>query len=253
MCPYMPKVMLNPTGGLERILQTPIPWSYSVHLWTVTLVWLVALPFQILEPLGWLTIPGTALAAFVYCGLMKCAEELENPFGYDFNDLNLDHFCQNIVKKELQALVSLPIPDPLSWAFSFDNDAVFDQEGNAIYMVPSQQNHDVASPNEWVTRGEKDIRDGQSDAGNNPSPNAAPAPILMALSPIKATVSVPAPPAASSQASPSGSVPVPLPRHFTTYSNTMHASSRREGLAVSGAAAGSTVVEVGSWIETSTT
>ena len=67
--------------GLERILQTPIPFSYAVHLWTVTLVWLVALPFQILEPLGWLTIPGVALAAFVYCGLMKCAEELENPFG----------------------------------------------------------------------------------------------------------------------------------------------------------------------------
>lgn len=66
--------MVDALTGLERILQTPIPFSYAVHLWTVTLVWLVALPFQILEPLGWLTIPGVALAAFVYCGLMKCAE-----------------------------------------------------------------------------------------------------------------------------------------------------------------------------------
>jgi putative membrane protein len=66
--------MVDALTGLERILQTPIPFSYAVHLWTVTLVWLVALPFQILDALGWLTIPGVALAAFVYCGLMKCAE-----------------------------------------------------------------------------------------------------------------------------------------------------------------------------------
>lgn len=154
--------MVDALTGLERILQTPIPFSYAVHLWTVTLVWLVALPFQILKPLGWLTIPGVALAAFVYCGLMKSAEELENPFGYDLNDLSLDHFTHNIIRKELQALTALPMPDPTKWAFSPDNDAVFDPDGQVIYMdcsdEPRPQDHDVASPEEWVKRGEKDIR-----------------------------------------------------------------------------------------------
>jgi ion channel-forming bestrophin family protein len=149
--------MVDALTGLERILQTPIPFSYAVHLWTVTLVWLIALPFQILEPLGWLTIPGCALAAFVYCGLMKCAEELENPFGYDYNDLNLDHFTHNIIRRELQALTSLPMPDLNKWAFSPDNDAIFDHEGNAIY-VDTSDDHDIAEPDEWVKRGEKDIR-----------------------------------------------------------------------------------------------
>ena len=45
--------------GLERILTTPIPFSYSIHLWTVTIIYCLALPFQIWNALGWITIPGT--------------------------------------------------------------------------------------------------------------------------------------------------------------------------------------------------
>lgn len=45
--------------GLERILTTPIPFSYSVHLWVVTIIYCLALPFQIWKTMGWITIPGT--------------------------------------------------------------------------------------------------------------------------------------------------------------------------------------------------
>ena len=47
--------------GLERILTTPIPFSYSIHLWAVTVIYCLALPFQIWNALGWITIPGTTL------------------------------------------------------------------------------------------------------------------------------------------------------------------------------------------------
>ena len=47
--------------GLERILTTPIPFSYSFHLWFVTVIYCLTLPFQIWETLGWITIPGTTL------------------------------------------------------------------------------------------------------------------------------------------------------------------------------------------------
>ena len=50
--------MVEALTGLERILHTPIPFSLNVHIWFVSLVWLFALPFQVLKPLGWLTIPG---------------------------------------------------------------------------------------------------------------------------------------------------------------------------------------------------
>ena len=43
------------------------------------------------------------------------------------------------------------MPDPLNWAFSVDNDAVFDREGNTIYLAST-------APEEWVKRGEADIR-----------------------------------------------------------------------------------------------
>ena len=47
--------------GLERILTTPIPFSYSFHLWAVTVIYCLALPFQVWNALGWITIPGTTL------------------------------------------------------------------------------------------------------------------------------------------------------------------------------------------------
>jgi hypothetical protein len=50
------------------------------------------------------------------------------------------------------------MPDPAKWAFSPDNDAVFDNDGHPIYVDCSEEGHEVASPNEWVRRGEGDIR-----------------------------------------------------------------------------------------------
>jgi hypothetical protein len=83
---------------------------------------------------------------------MKCAEELEDPFGYDYNDLNLDHFTHNIIRRELQAITALPMPDPINWAWAPDNDAVFDGDGNAIYMYDEEAQKDygykVTSPPE---------------------------------------------------------------------------------------------------------
>ncbi|KAL0959299.1 hypothetical protein HGRIS_014563 [Hohenbuehelia grisea] len=73
--------------GLERILTTPIPFSYSIHLWTVTTIYCLLLPFQIWKTLGWLSIPGTVIAAFFFYGFLVAGEEIENPFGYDKNDL----------------------------------------------------------------------------------------------------------------------------------------------------------------------
>jgi predicted membrane chloride channel (bestrophin family) len=94
----MLNVLVDSLTGLERILTTPIPFSYSVHLWIVTWLYCLALPFQIVTPLGWIAIPGTVVASFIFFGFLVAGEEIENPFGYDKNDLNLDHFTQGIVK-----------------------------------------------------------------------------------------------------------------------------------------------------------
>ncbi|KAL6300331.1 UPF0187-domain-containing protein [Sparassis latifolia] len=137
--------LVDALTGLERILTTPIPFSYRVHLWTVTTLYCFFLPFQIWDPLGWLTIPATCLLSFIFFGFLFAGEEIENPFGYDKNDLNMDHFTHNIIRNELRALTALPVPDPSVWAFSPLNDTVL--------ADPMVQGIERVSPDEWMQRG----------------------------------------------------------------------------------------------------
>ncbi|KAH9919467.1 UPF0187-domain-containing protein [Epithele typhae] len=132
--------LVDALTGLERILTTPIPFSYRVHLWSVALVYNFFLPLQIYPTLGLLTIPATFVASFIFFGFLVAGEEIENPFGYDKNDLNLDHFTHNIIRNELLAITALPAPHVENWAFSQYNDQIFSKE-------------DRATPNEWIHRG----------------------------------------------------------------------------------------------------
>ncbi|KAG2098703.1 Bestrophin, RFP-TM, chloride channel-domain-containing protein [Suillus discolor] len=135
--------LVDALTGLERILTTPIPFSYSIHLWLVTVVYCLALPFQVWSTLKWVTIPATVVASFIFFGFLVAGEEIENPFGYDKNDLNMDHFVHNIIRRELHAIMAMPPPDPSVWAFSEENDLLF----------ASLDTEERVSPSEWVQRG----------------------------------------------------------------------------------------------------
>jgi predicted membrane chloride channel (bestrophin family) len=39
------------------------------------------LPFQLVGQFGYYTIPGVAIAAFIYLGFIAAGEEIEQPFG----------------------------------------------------------------------------------------------------------------------------------------------------------------------------
>jgi len=147
--------LVDALTGLERILTTPIPWSYSVHLWVVTWLYCLALPFQIVLVLKWITIPGTVLASFIFFGFIVAGEEIENPFGYDKNDLDLDHFCHNIIRLELKAITSMPVPDPADWAFTSTNDYLFDS-GSPV------------APDAWVQRGMSAMRNALTNYDASP-------------------------------------------------------------------------------------
>jgi putative membrane protein len=70
--------LVDALTGLERILTTPIPFSYSVHLWVVCSIYCLLLPFQLWKPLGWLTIPATAILSFIFFGFLVAGEEIES-------------------------------------------------------------------------------------------------------------------------------------------------------------------------------
>ncbi len=90
-------------GACERIKTTPIPFSYSVFIKKFIFFFVMTLPFGWSFSLGYLVVPMVAFVLFVLASLELIAEEIENPFGYDANDLPVDRICSNIGKhvKEL--------------------------------------------------------------------------------------------------------------------------------------------------------
>lgn len=89
---------------LERILTTPLPLVYTAHIRHTIWIFLFTIPFQLCDTFGYVTIPAVAVASFLYLGFVAAGEEIEQPFGYDRNDLDLDFFCREIVHTELEDL-----------------------------------------------------------------------------------------------------------------------------------------------------
>ncbi|MGD1703480.1 bestrophin family protein [Dapis sp. BLCC M229] len=78
-------------GGCERIASTPIPKAYSIHLKHLLIIYCFAIPFQFVAELSWWTIPVAGIISFALLGVEAIGLEIENPFGYDYNDLPLDN------------------------------------------------------------------------------------------------------------------------------------------------------------------
>lgn len=90
--------MVNALGGCERILKTPIPLAYAIHLKQLLLLYCLTLPFQFVDGLLWWTGIVTALISFTLFGIEEIGIEIENPFGRDPNDLPLDLICQTMLR-----------------------------------------------------------------------------------------------------------------------------------------------------------
>ncbi|AFZ12719.1 hypothetical protein Cri9333_1835 [Crinalium epipsammum PCC 9333] len=80
----------------ERILAAPMPKAYSIHLRHLLILYCLALPFQMVKDLQWWTIPVVGGVAFALFGIEAIGLEIENPFGYDANDIPLDRLCQKL-------------------------------------------------------------------------------------------------------------------------------------------------------------
>ncbi|KAF9222311.1 UPF0187-domain-containing protein [Gyrodon lividus] len=95
-------------SNLEKILTTPLPFVFSLHIRHTVWIYLFFLPFQLVDQFKWHTIPGVAVAAFIYLGFLAAGDEIEQPFGYDENDLDLDLFCSELVRADIAQLKTTP-------------------------------------------------------------------------------------------------------------------------------------------------
>jgi putative membrane protein len=76
-------------GACERIKSTPIPFSYTTLIHRITAVYCYALPFGVVDAVGIYTPFVCIIVAYAFFGLDVVGEEIEMPFGQDYNDLPL--------------------------------------------------------------------------------------------------------------------------------------------------------------------
>jgi putative membrane protein len=86
----------NIIGGCERIASTPIPYTYKVLLHRTVYFYCFLLPFGFVDSLGWMMPVIVTFIAYTFVALEAVADELENPFGLEPNDLALNALCAMI-------------------------------------------------------------------------------------------------------------------------------------------------------------
>ncbi len=95
---------LDVCGGCERIKNTPIPYSYSSFIKKFIILYVLALPIAYVINLGLFMIPLTVFVYYVLMSLELIAEEIEDPFNNDENDIPMETIAQNIERNVHQIM-----------------------------------------------------------------------------------------------------------------------------------------------------
>jgi putative membrane protein len=86
----------NNIGACERIKNTPIPYSYNIFLKKMIFLYIMSLPVFFASEFDYTTVAITVIVLYVFASIELIAEEIEDPFGEDDNDLPLDDICGRI-------------------------------------------------------------------------------------------------------------------------------------------------------------
>lgn len=96
--------LLDVMGACERIKKTPIPFSYSVYIKVFISLYGLLLPVGLYRDFGLYAIPLTMFIFFAMLGLELMAQEIEDPFGLDCNDLPTGDIALTIKKNVFEIL-----------------------------------------------------------------------------------------------------------------------------------------------------
>lgn len=88
--------LMDVCGACERIARTPIARSYRTFTRQCIAFFLFTFPWAIVQDFKWWTIPITMVFSYFMFGMEIVAEHIEEPFGYDEDDLDLDGMCKTI-------------------------------------------------------------------------------------------------------------------------------------------------------------
>lgn len=93
---------LDVCGGCERIKNTPIPYSYSSFTKKFIVIYVITLPIAYGMSIGYLMVALTVFVFYVLMSLEVLAEEVEEPFNNEENDLPIEIIAQNIERNVIR-------------------------------------------------------------------------------------------------------------------------------------------------------
>jgi len=98
------QALMDIAGACERIKKTPIPFSYNVYLKVFITAYALILPLSLAIEMGYWSIPAVMFIFFAFIGVEMMAEEIEDPFGLDCNDLPISNIAHTIKNNVFEIL-----------------------------------------------------------------------------------------------------------------------------------------------------
>lgn len=99
------KSFLDIMGACERIKNTPIPYSYSMYIKKFIFTYTITLPIAFMKDFHYWSIPMVLFIFFILVSIELIAEEIEDPFGKDINDLPTDELSDKITANVREILI----------------------------------------------------------------------------------------------------------------------------------------------------
>ncbi|KLJ06763.1 membrane protein [Blastomyces silverae] len=90
---------------METIKLTPIPIAHLIHQKQVLALFGAVLPFAMVDEMGWWAVPIVSLVIFTLYGIEGIGSQLEDPFGYDRNDIKMDAIVED-ERVEIEAILN---------------------------------------------------------------------------------------------------------------------------------------------------
>ncbi len=91
----------------DQLILIPVPKPYATHIHNVLSLYFLAMPFQLVRPLGIHVVWVTMVTCFAFFGAEAIAQEIEDPFGMDTNDLPIADFCAQL-KEDIEYIMERP-------------------------------------------------------------------------------------------------------------------------------------------------
>ena len=107
------KELFAAQGRCERIKNTPLPRQYAFFTKSFVWIFVLLLPFALIQHLGWTALPIYIVLATIFTVTERIGSRTEDPFELKMEDVAMSSICRNIEIDLRQQLGEASVPSPL--------------------------------------------------------------------------------------------------------------------------------------------